>query len=81
MSVCCSSTSSSDDSAEWQSIDFIAFFLFSCFVVGMVVVGVQVAVSAESLKGNSIRKVLVREAKNHGASAVVVGITRHTALG
>lgn len=41
----------------------------------------QVAVSAESLKGNSIRKVLVREAKNHGASAVVVGITRHSALG
>ncbi|KAI3447937.1 hypothetical protein Pfo_004602 [Paulownia fortunei] len=37
----------------------------------------QVALSAEVLKGNSIRKVLVREAKNRSASAVIVGITKH----
>ncbi|KAH6777058.1 hypothetical protein C2S51_008370 [Perilla frutescens var. frutescens] len=41
----------------------------------------QVAVSAEVLKGNSIRRALVREAKNHGASAVIVGINKHSALG
>ncbi|CAI9769804.1 unnamed protein product [Fraxinus pennsylvanica] len=41
----------------------------------------QVALSAEVLKGNSIRKALVREAKNHSASAVIVGITKFIALG
>ncbi|KAL7156426.1 hypothetical protein ABFS83_02G008200 [Erythranthe nasuta] len=41
----------------------------------------QVALSAEVLKGNSIRKALVREAKKHSASAVIVGITKHSALG
>ncbi|KAI3446261.1 hypothetical protein Pfo_002926 [Paulownia fortunei] len=41
----------------------------------------QVALSAEVLKGNSIRKVLVREAKKHSASAVIVGITKPSALG
>ncbi|KAK4491450.1 hypothetical protein RD792_002200 [Penstemon davidsonii] len=41
----------------------------------------QVGLSAQVFKGNSIRKVLVKEAKNHSASAVVVGITRHSALG
>ncbi|KAL2476960.1 Protein kinase protein with adenine nucleotide alpha hydrolase-like domain [Forsythia ovata] len=41
----------------------------------------QVALSAEVLKGNSIRKVLVREAQNHSASAVIVGITKFSALG
>ncbi|CAA2983930.1 probable receptor-like serine/threonine-protein kinase At5g57670 isoform X3 [Olea europaea var. sylvestris] len=41
----------------------------------------QVALSAEVLKGNSIRKALVIEAKNHSASAVIVGITKFSALG
>ncbi|PIN19157.1 Serine/threonine protein kinase [Handroanthus impetiginosus] len=41
----------------------------------------QVALSAQVLKGNSIRKALVREAKNHSASAVIVGINKHSALG
>ncbi|KAL8556446.1 hypothetical protein ACS0TY_004047 [Phlomoides rotata] len=41
----------------------------------------QVALNAEVLKGNSIRKALVREAKNHSASVVIVGIARYSALG
>ncbi|XP_057769251.1 LOW QUALITY PROTEIN: protein kinase STUNTED-like [Salvia miltiorrhiza] len=41
----------------------------------------QVSLSAEVMKGNSIRKALVREAKTHGASTVIVGITRNSALG
>lgn len=43
--------------------------------------GVQVSLSAEVLKGKSSRKIIVREAKTHGASTVIVGITRHSALG
>ncbi|XP_022860255.1 probable receptor-like serine/threonine-protein kinase At5g57670 isoform X1 [Olea europaea var. sylvestris] len=41
----------------------------------------QVALSSEVLKGNSIRKVLVREAKNHSASVVIVGITKFSSFG
>lgn len=59
----------------------LPFFFFRVSLWGWWWWGVQVAVSAESLKGNSIRKALVREAKNHGASAVIVGITRHSAMG
>lgn len=55
------------------------------FHVCVVVIGrggvFQVSLTAEVLKGNSIRKALVREAKTHGASTVIVGITRHRALG
>ncbi|GFP89051.1 hypothetical protein PHJA_001048800 [Phtheirospermum japonicum] len=40
----------------------------------------QIDLSAKVLKGNSIRKVLVREAKNHNASAVIVGIAKHSGL-
>ncbi|KAK6143368.1 hypothetical protein DH2020_023716 [Rehmannia glutinosa] len=40
----------------------------------------QVALRAKVLKGNSIRKVVVREAKNLSASAVIVGITKYSAL-
>ncbi|XP_073144725.1 protein kinase STUNTED-like isoform X2 [Henckelia pumila] len=41
----------------------------------------QVGLTVEVFKAKSIRKVLVMEAKNHSASVVVVGITKHTALG
>ncbi|PIN10484.1 Non-specific serine/threonine protein kinase [Handroanthus impetiginosus] len=41
----------------------------------------KVALSAEILKGDSFRKMLVKEAKKYSASAVIVGITKHTALG
>ncbi|KAL0334577.1 UNVERIFIED_CONTAM: Receptor-like cytosolic serine/threonine-protein kinase RBK2 [Sesamum radiatum] len=41
----------------------------------------QVALSTEVLKGYSLRKALARQAKNHSASAVVVGINKHSALG
>ncbi|KAG8368083.1 hypothetical protein BUALT_Bualt15G0008400 [Buddleja alternifolia] len=40
----------------------------------------KVGLSVEVVKGNSIRKVLVREAKNHDASSVIVGITKPTGL-
>ncbi|GER50245.1 kinase family protein [Striga asiatica] len=40
----------------------------------------QVALSVSVLKGNSIRKTLVREAKNHSASAVILGIAKHGSL-
>ncbi|CAA0807736.1 Protein kinase protein with adenine nucleotide alpha hydrolases-like domain [Striga hermonthica] len=40
----------------------------------------QVALSVSVLKGNSIRKMLVREAKNHSASAVILGIAKHGSL-
>ncbi|KAL3621385.1 hypothetical protein CASFOL_036297 [Castilleja foliolosa] len=40
----------------------------------------QVDLSAKVLKGNSIRKALVREAKNTNASAVIVGIAKHSGL-
>ncbi|KAL0386868.1 UNVERIFIED_CONTAM: putative receptor-like serine/threonine-protein kinase [Sesamum radiatum] len=41
----------------------------------------QVALSGEVFKGNSLRKVVVREAKKRSASAVIVGITKHSAFG
>ncbi|KAL1554447.1 serine/threonine-protein kinase BRI1-like 2 isoform X2 [Salvia divinorum] len=41
----------------------------------------QVSLSAQVLKGNSTRKALVREAKTHGASTVIVGLTGLSALG
>ncbi|KZV20238.1 Kinase protein with adenine nucleotide alpha hydrolases-like domain isoform 1 [Dorcoceras hygrometricum] len=41
----------------------------------------QVDLTVEVFKAKSIRKVLVMEAKNYSASVVVVGITKHTALG
>ncbi|CAA0828675.1 Protein kinase protein with adenine nucleotide alpha hydrolases-like domain [Striga hermonthica] len=41
----------------------------------------QVALSGQVLKGNSIKKVLVREAKNCSASLVIVGITKLSAFG
>ncbi|KAL0412388.1 UNVERIFIED_CONTAM: putative receptor-like serine/threonine-protein kinase [Sesamum radiatum] len=41
----------------------------------------QVALSGEVFKGNSLRKVLVREARKRSASAVIVGITKHSAFG
>ncbi|KAL2512473.1 Protein kinase protein with adenine nucleotide alpha hydrolase-like domain [Abeliophyllum distichum] len=41
----------------------------------------QVTLSAEVFKGNSMRKVLVRQAKNHASSTVIVGITKHSAIG
>ncbi|XP_051146723.1 protein kinase STUNTED-like isoform X2 [Andrographis paniculata] len=41
----------------------------------------QIALRAEVLKGISLRKVMVREAKNHCAAAVVVGVNKHRALG
>lgn len=41
----------------------------------------QVSLCSEVVKGNSIRKVLVREAKKYAATAVIVGITKHNALG
>ncbi|KAL3539087.1 hypothetical protein ACH5RR_002453 [Cinchona calisaya] len=41
----------------------------------------QVGLAAEVVKGSSIRKVLVREAKNRGAVAVIVGINKNSPLG
>ncbi|KZV50628.1 putative receptor-like serine/threonine-protein kinase [Dorcoceras hygrometricum] len=41
----------------------------------------QVSLCSEVVKGNSIRKVLVREAKKYDATAVILGITKHNALG
>ncbi|KAL6525978.1 hypothetical protein OROHE_015502 [Orobanche hederae] len=41
----------------------------------------QVALTGEVVKGNSIRKVIVREAKNHAISVVIVGIiSKHNGL-
>ncbi|XP_075477897.1 protein kinase STUNTED-like [Primulina tabacum] len=40
----------------------------------------QVSLCSDVVKGNSIRKVLVREAKKFAATAVIVGITKHNAL-
>ncbi|XP_073313676.1 protein kinase STUNTED-like [Primulina huaijiensis] len=41
----------------------------------------QVSLSSEVVEGNSIRKILVREANKYAATAVTVGITNHNALG
>ncbi|XP_009626742.1 protein kinase STUNTED-like isoform X1 [Nicotiana tomentosiformis] len=41
----------------------------------------QVDIISLVLKGSSIRRVLVREAKNHSAVAVVVGTSKHSTLG
>ncbi|CAI9781996.1 unnamed protein product [Fraxinus pennsylvanica] len=41
----------------------------------------QVTLSAEVFKGNSVGKVLAREAKKHAASIVIVGITKHGVIG
>ncbi|KAL0454076.1 UNVERIFIED_CONTAM: Proline-rich receptor-like protein kinase PERK2 [Sesamum latifolium] len=41
----------------------------------------KVGLSGEVFNGNSLRKVLVREAKKRSASAVIVGITKHSAFG
>ncbi|XP_051144481.1 protein kinase STUNTED-like [Andrographis paniculata] len=40
----------------------------------------QIVLSAEVVNGKSVRKALVREATNCSASAVVLGITKHSAL-
>lgn len=44
------------------------------------ILGFQVDLTGHVLKGSSIRKVLVREAKNRGAAAVVVGVYRENPL-
>ncbi|KAG6651581.1 serine/threonine-protein kinase CDG1-like [Carya illinoinensis] len=41
----------------------------------------KVSLSGQIFVGSSIRKVLVREAKSHAAGAVVVGISKQSALG
>ncbi|XP_073125425.1 protein kinase STUNTED-like [Henckelia pumila] len=41
----------------------------------------QVSLCSEVVKGNSIRKILVKEAKKYDATAVIVGITKHNGLG
>jgi hypothetical protein len=41
----------------------------------------KVYLSGQILTGTSAKKVLVREAKSHAAVAVVVGISKHCALG
>lgn len=41
----------------------------------------QVDLTGHLVRGNSIRKVLVREAKNYAAAAVILGISSHKAFG
>ncbi|XVE67159.1 hypothetical protein DITRI_Ditri08aG0138300 [Diplodiscus trichospermus] len=41
----------------------------------------KVDLKGQICKGNSTRKVLIREARNHAAVALVVGIGKHSALG
>ncbi|CAI9104752.1 OLC1v1003500C5 [Oldenlandia corymbosa var. corymbosa] len=41
----------------------------------------QVGIAVEIVKGSSIRKLLVREAKNRAAAAVIVGINKNSPLG
>ncbi|XVE93853.1 hypothetical protein REPUB_Repub01dG0230600 [Reevesia pubescens] len=41
----------------------------------------KVDLKGQIFKGNSTRKVLIREAKNYAAAALVVGIGKHTTLG
>ncbi|KAK3003005.1 hypothetical protein RJ639_020062 [Escallonia herrerae] len=41
----------------------------------------QVEIIGQVFKGSSIRKVLVREAKHRAAMAVIVGLTKHHAIG
>lgn len=40
----------------------------------------QVDLTGQVVKGSSIRKVLVREAKNRSAAAVIVGVIRENPL-